>query len=463
MENTKNIVISALVAGFIVGCGGSSSSDTNSTSDTNSSVSQDTNTTTSNQPSDGNGTAPDMNGTPPDMNGTGSNGSGSNATSTVSDSGYSQSSGTTTRSNETYSATNSDENAVKVTGGTFTMNSATITKTGDTTDTDGSSFYGINTAILATNGGTINMNGGTITTNAVGANAIVAYGGTVNVSDVTMQCTQNLSRGIHATGGGTITASDLNITTAGNNSSVIALDRGGGTVTVTGGTYKASGTDSAVLYSTGNLTVNNIVGTSSKGEIGVIEGDNHITINDSNITSGADSTSRGMMILQSGSGDSEGTNGAINVNGGNLVLTGDNTPFVEIVTNVTGTVTLNGAKTTIPSGILMKVDYNTRWDTNGATGILILSGSGTVYEGNIVADSYSTAQATVNQGVVWKGAYNLTNSAKSTSLVIDGGTWTLTGNSYVDSITLKNSAIINKSGYTLTAKSTTNTSGTIND
>lgn len=394
-------------------------------------------------------------------------GGGTNDTTTTStDMGkYYQSSGTVTSSNKTYSSTVSDSNAVNVSGGTFTMTDCKVTKLGgDTKNSDNSSFYGINAAILASNKATVTMTGGTITTNAVGSNAVVAYGGTVNISDVTINCSQNLSRGIHATGGGTINASNLTITTAGSNSSVIASDRGGGTVTVNGGTYTTTGTDCAVIYSTGNLTVNGITGSSAKGEIGVIEGDNTITINNSNITSGAGEASRGMMILQSGSGDAgSGINGVITVTGGTLATTGASTPFIEIVTNVMGKVTLDGVKTTIPSGILMKVDYNTRWSTKGATGILILSGSGTSYSGNIVTDSYSSAQLTVNSGVIWTGAYNNANTAKTTTITLSGGTWNLNADSFVGTINLTNGATINKNGHSLSYATLNNTSGTIND
>ncbi len=377
---------------------------------------------------------------------------------------YSQSSGDNSVSGITYYSTTSDENAVMVSGGSFTMTDCIVTKTGDTEDSDGSSFYGTNAAILSSDDGTITMEGGTITTDCIGANGIVAYAGTVNVSDVTISCSQNLSRGIHATGGGTITATDLTITTEGSNSSIIALDKGGGTVTVTGGTYTTTGSDCAVLYSTGELTVNNITGSSSQGEIGVIEGDNYITINNSSITSGAGSSSRGMMILQSGSGDAgTGLNGVIDVYKGSLILTGESTSLIEIVTNVTGTVTLDSVSTTIPSGILMTVDYNTRWETYGATGILNLSGDEMSYTGDIVVDSYSSSEVTVDDGVIWYGAYDNDNTASSTTLAIDGGIWNLTGDSYIDSITLTNEATINKNGYSLTYSTLTDTSGTIND
>ena len=352
---------------------------------------------------------------------------------------YSQSSGTNSSANASYSSSSTNENAVKVSGGTFTMTNCTISKTGATTDTDGSSFYGTNAAILASNNGKIEMSGGTITTNAIGANAIVAYGGAVAVSDVVMTCSQNLSRGIHATGGGTITASNLTITTSGNNSSVIATDRGGGTVTVTGGTYSCSGTDCAVIYSTGDITVNNITGASAIGEMGVIEGSNSITINNSDMTSGAASSSRGLFLMQSFSGDAgQGSKSFINVSGGSLTMTDDKTPLIEVATVVTGTVTLDSVTTTIPSGILMFVDYNTRWDTYGATGVLILSGDGYTYSGNIVVDSYSNAEVTVNDGVTWEGAYDNENTGISTSLTIDGGSWDVTADSYIDEVVINN-------------------------
>jgi hypothetical protein len=341
------------------------------------------------------------------------------------------------------------------------MTTCTVKKTGgDTSDSDGSSFYGTNAAILASGTGTVNMDGGTITTSAKGANGVVAYGGTVNISDVTINCSSNLSRGIHATGGGTITASNLTITTAGNNSSVIASDRGGGTVTVNGGTYTTTGGDCAVIYSTGTISVTDIEGSSSQGEIGVIEGSNVINITDSDISSG--SSSRGLMILQSGSGDSEGYDGEINVTGGSLTTTDSDAPLIEITTSTTGTVTLSDVTLSIASGVLMTVDYNTRWSTTSPVAYLILDTDSTAaYEGDITVDSYGTATVTVNSGVTWSGAYDNSNSGKSTTVVVNG-TWTLTGNSYVDSVTIADGAVINCNGYTLSYNSISN-NGTLNE
>lgn len=385
---------------------------------------------------------------------------------------YTLSSGTDSQTSQTYSSTTSDENAVKVSGGTATLTSCTITKSGDTSNSDNSSFYGTNAAVLST-GGTLTLSGGTITTAAKGANAIVAYGGTVIVSDMTMTTTENLSRGIHATGGGKITATNCTITTgnSGNasNCSVIASDKGGGTVTVTGGTYTTTGSDSAVIYSTGTITVNSITGSSSQGEIGVIEGSNYIYINSSTISSGASSSKRGLQILQSGSGDASGYDGYIYATDSTLTLTSD-APFIEICTSVTGTVTLENCTLTIPSETLMLVDYNTRWTTTSPIANLILNKSSTTsanneYTGNVVVDTssesgYSTATVTVADGVTWNGAYDNGNYGKSTTAVING-TWTLTGDSYVDTVTIGSTGIINTGSYTLHYGTLTN-NGTLN-
>ena len=374
---------------------------------------------------------------------------------------YIQSSGTVARESATYSSSVSDESAVKVTGGALTLTDCTVTKSGNTSSSDNSSFYGLNAAVLASGtSSTIYISGGTITTSATGANAIVAYSGIVVVSDAVINCSEQYSRGIHATNGGKIKANNVTATTTGDNSSVIATDKGGGTVEVSVGTFKASGTDAAVIYSTGNISASDITGTSSQGEATVIEGSNSASVSNSTLISG--STKRGILILQSGSGDSSGTTGTFTMTGGSLATSGSSAPLIEVVTNSTGNITLNGVTLSVASGILMKVDYNSSWTTSGATGNLALMGN-TVYTGNVVADSYSTVNISINPETTWNGTFDNDNTAKSGIITLNGGTWTLTGDSNADVITLTNGAIINKNGHTLTYSTLTNTSGTINN
>lgn len=388
--------------------------------------------------------------------GSSTSGGSSYSIGSTSSTGYSQSSGTNSVSGQTYTSTGSDENAVQVTGGTFTMTDCTITKTGDySASSDNTSFYGVNSAVYVGSTSaatTLTMTGGTITTNAKGANAAFAYGyGVLNISDVTIRNSANLSRGIHATGGGTIVASNLDIVTEGSNSSVVATDRGGGTVTVDGGSYVTTGTDCAILYSTGTVSASNATGSSAKGEVGVIEGDNTINITNCNFSSG--SSSRGLMILQSGSGDSEGYDGAINITNSTITLTDSSAPLCEIPTNITGTLTLDNTSLTVPSGVLMYVDYNTRWSTYGGTGNLVLKNGS--YTGAVNADQYGTATVSVASTATWTGSIDNSNVASSTTATVEG-VWILDADSYVDNLTIASGATVYTNGYSLNYGSLTN-------
>lgn len=364
-------------------------------------------------------------------------------------------------SDQTFVSATADESAVKVTNGTLTLTNCTITKTGNTTSSDNSSFYGQNAAVLSSGSNSfITISGGSINTAATGANATVAYGGTITITDVTITCSGNLSRGIHATNGGTINATNLTATTYGANSSVIATDRGGGTVNVIGGNFQVSGADAAVIYSTGTITATGITGVSALGEAAVVEGSNYATINNCDLTAG--SSLRGILMLQSGSGDAQGIVGNLSVKGGTMNVTGTDAPLVEVVTNSTGNVTLDGVSVTTASGVLMKADYNTRWTTSGATGNLTLQGT-IAYTGNIEADTSGTVTVTVNTGTSWNGAFDEANTAKASAVTVSGGVWNLTANSFVDTIHLTDNATINKNGFTLTYVTLNNESGTINE
>lgn len=370
-------------------------------------------------------------------------------------------------SNETISTTTSDYNVVQVTSGNLTLNNCTITKSGDTNSNDGdaTSFYGINSAVYAKGlnaTSVITINGGTITTNSQGSNAVFAWrGATINVNDVTIVNQKSVSRGLHATYEGIINATNVNITTQSETSSTIATDRGGGTVTVTGGSATAQGNNSAVLYSTGTITANDLTGISEQGEIAVVEGDNYVYINDCDMTSG--SSKRALMMLQSGSGDASGDNAAITITSSTLTVTGSSTPLCEVPTKNVGTLTLTDVTLSIASGELMYVDYNTQWTTHGGTGNLILqtTQSSWSYTGNVDADSYSNSTVTVGNNVIWNGTNDNDNDALSSAVTVNSnGTWNLTADAYVD--VLVNNGEINKCGYNLTYGSLSG-NGTINE
>ena len=339
---------------------------------------------------------------------------------------YTHSSGTATITSD-YSSSTQYYNVIQCTGGTLTMNGCTITKSGDGSQGDNSSFYGNNSSIYAgaasssnyqsttaASGAKIVINNVTVNGSAQGANAVIATNGaTIEIDGITIVNTNSVSRGLHATYGGIITASNVDITTNEATSSTIATDRGGGTVTVNGGKATANGSKSAVIYSTGTMSATDLVGKSAKGEIAVIEGDNSITMTNCTMTSG--SSERGLLMMQSGSGDASGVNPVMTITGTSLTMTDSSAPLLEVATCVTATCTLDNCTVTVPSGVLMYVMADSQWSTSGAVGNLILA-NGT-YTGTVKYDSGYTANVTVNSGATW-----VLNANTSICKLVNNGT-----------------------------------------
>jgi len=368
-----------------------------------------------------------------------------------------------TKSGETLTTSTSDYNVVQVTKGTLSLTDCTITKTGDYSSSysgDDTSFYGTNSAVYASgSGATVNMTGGTVTTDAKGANAVFATNGaTINVSGITIDNTKSVSRGLHCTGGGIINATNVNITTRSETSSTVATDRGGGTVTVRGGTITAKGNKSAVLYSTGTISVDGITGLSEKGPMATVEGANTVIIENSTMQS--DAEARGILLHQSNSGDAEGTKPVCNITNSTLTTSNSSAPLA-FVTNVTGTLTLTDVTLSVASNKLMTVEYYKRGENSTGHLVLKTTKNSWAYTGDVDADTKNSLAVTVGANVTWNGAADADNNAKSAIVTIESGAvWNLTGNSYVS--TLTNNGTVNKNGYALTVGSSSG-SGTINE
>jgi len=377
---------------------------------------------------------------------------------------YSLSDGSTvSKTSETLSTSTSDYNVVQVTKGTLKMTDCSVTKEGDYSSSysgDDTSFYGTNSAVYASGSSAfINMSGGTVTTNAKGANAIFATdGATITVSDVTIDNSKTVSRGLHCTGGGTINATNVNITTRSETSSTIATDRGGGTVTVTGGNITAKGSKSSVIYSTGTITVDGITGLSEKGPMATVEGGNTVIIKNSQMTSNAEA--RGILLHQSNSGDAEGTKPVCTITNSSLTTTNSSAPLC-FVTNVSGTLTLTDVTLSVASGKLMSVEYYKRGENSIGHLVLNTTQSSWTYTGDVDADNVNNVAVTVGSNVTWNGAVDTDNDAKSSTVTVEsGGVWNLTANTTVT--TLINNGVICCNGYTLSYTSKSGT-GTISE
>ena len=166
---------------------------------------------------------------------------GGNSSNVASYSGSNVISSSSIFENKMYSSSTGGQNVLLVSGGTSILNNCTVNKTGNSND-ENSDFYGTNAAILVYNGATLNINGGTVSTNGSHANGIFSCGtGIINISNTTIKTSSNNSGGLMVTGGGTLNATNLTVETLGNSSAAIRSDRGGGILTITGGSYSTSG------------------------------------------------------------------------------------------------------------------------------------------------------------------------------------------------------------------------------
>ena len=368
-----------------------------------------------------------------------------------------------------YTSTTKDENTISVSGDvSSTLSNITVNKTGDSDGGDNTSFYGTNSAIIAKDGANLTIKNATITTDATGANGVFSYGGsattnnsssdgtTVNISDSKITTNKDNSGGIMTTGGGVMNATNLTITTAGTSSAAIRSDRGGGTVTVNKGTYKTTGKGSPAIYSTADITVKNatLIATASEGV--VIEGKNSVTLENVELTdtnnelNGRSTTYKNIFLYQSMSGDAADGE-AVFTSKNSTIITNKGDSFY--VTNTTATINLENNKITNndSEGNFLRIQKDS-WGSSGKNGgVVTLNLTNQEVNGNIVVDSLSKLTMNLTNKSSFKGSINNSNEGEVELTLDKTSTITLTGDTYVKSLTNadKTNSNINLNGHKL--------------
>ena len=332
--------------------------------------------------------------------------------------------------------TTSDQNSfIGKNKATITIDSSVFDKTGNTTNDDNSNFRGQNAVVLGIEGSQTSIKNSNITSNSIGSNAVFATGegSVINVENTNIHTKGDSSRGLDATYKGTVNGKNLTITTEGAHSATLATDRGEGTITAEAAKLTTSGTGSPVIYSTGNITANNVNGVANKSEIGVVEGKNSITLTNSNVTGYHDN---GFMLYQSFSGDAE--SGIARLKAENNTLTTHGTGAFIYVNNTTAEADLTGNTILMPNTTtLVKAAADSRWGKDGENGgHLTLRATNQALSGNILADSISTIALDMTNGSSLVGSINTDNTAKEVTVKLSkDSSWTLTGDSYIKSLT----------------------------
>ena len=366
-----------------------------------------------------------------------------------------------------FETSTADESVFKVSeSGNLTLDGAEVYKKGgDSSNTGNSEFYGVNAGILTTSGSTTTIKNSIITTDAKGSNAVFATGedAKVYVSDTTITTTgESSSRGLDATYGGYIEADNVTITTQGGSCATLATDRGEGTVIARNSKLTTNGSGSPVIYSTGEITLEDSEGIAKGAQIAVVEGKNIATITNSNVTASGkgnrnDIDKCGIMIYQSMSGDASEGVGTLNATNSTLEIDEDSdyyktAPFF-FITNTDAIINLENNTIKYGSNILVSIKGTDEWGKSGNNGgNVTLNATNQKLIGNIVADNLSTIEINLAENSFLEGTINGENTAKEVTLKLDKSSkLVLTGDCYISSFEDADSSYsnIDFNGYTL--------------
>ena len=287
-----------------------------------------------------------------------------------------------------------------------------------------------------------------------------------NIENVEITTYSDKSRGLDATYNGIINAKNVVINTNGQSCAALATDRGEGEVHVTNselntGVSKESGRGSPIIYSTGNITVANSVGTAYVSQIACIEGKNSIELSNCDLSAAAGGNRQdngeyvdlgGVFIYQSMSGDADVGTSTFTAKDSVLSILSDSDYYESApmfhVTNTKAIINLEKTELNFGSGTLLDVSGQNQWGTVGSNGgELTFNAKDETLDGNIIVDSISSLNMTLSS-TSYVGTINPSDDFGQTDVVIKSGSdWTLDGDSHISS--LENNGEINYNGHTL--------------
>jgi hypothetical protein len=330
-----------------------------------------------------------------------------------------------------YSSDAKDVSAIYVkSGGDLTLTDPVVTTTGDTSSDDNSSAFGLNAAVLAGKGGKIKITGGSVTTSGAGANGLFAAGSSASISasKTKITTTGDGAHGVMASANGTLKIDTVEVSTTGAHAAAIATDRGGGSITVTGGNFNTSGDKSPAVYSTGTIRISGAVLIATGAEAVVVEGHNSVVLSDTKLTS---QKSRGVMIYQSGTGDGQ-SGSTVNFAMKNGSLTVSEGPMFH-VTNTTATVYTTGVTFNSSNGAATGPIISAaagQWGKSGSNGgNLNFTADREILNGDVTADEISSITLKLTDRTT------LTGTIKNAAVSLDSSSiWTVTAESTITAL-----------------------------
>lgn len=336
---------------------------------------------------------------------------------------------------------------------TYTGEDLNLTKeSGETTDKESSIYYGLNSAVIVKDGSSMELIDSDITTNVSYSSAFFLTGlnGTAKLDNINISTNKEYSSGLVSSDYGSITALDLDITTKGDNSTSLKSITSNSEINIEDSYLYTEGLYSPLIYSSGKIILTNTDGTALNSNIATIEGSNSITLTDSKLTTenitNIDNTA-GIYIYneQSKSISADYTNATFTSTSSRLTIKEtDNYESIPMfyVTNIKATINITDTELDYSNNILLKVvGNNTYGDIGNNGGEVTFTATDQEIKGNIEIDDISKVRFNLNNSH-YEGQINGNNLSKEVDITFDKtSTWTLTGDSYINTLTIQNGKI----------------------
>lgn len=369
------------------------------------------------------------------------------------------------RESASFEGSGEDESAVLAVNGAFvTLKNAVIQKSGGTSSLAQSLLYGLNAAVNASGSSSLNLEGAEIASDGEGAAALFATGerSSVMISDSELQTSENYAPGVSVSRSGSAVLADTNVSTSGDGSGALCSLTEYAVLTAQGGSLKTLGSHSPLLLAEGSLTAEQVNGDAANSPILTLYSRlaGEISLSDCSFTSegecgvliqGFNADSETQTETESGQEGTAGNNtqAQLSVLGGMLSLNSDG-PMI-LAQGARALVRLEEAEITGTSNTLLRAE--SLGDENGAnTGANVtVEAARQELAGDIVCDSGSTAQLSLELGSRYEGAVDSAGQGAVSVSLSEDSTWIVTGDSYVQGFSDEDADLSNiqDQGYTI--------------
>ena len=360
-------------------------------------------------------------------------------------------------SKKTYYSEKADENALRVENAAIAgVDGASIEKrAGDATSLDNALQYGLNAAVLARANAQLLLLNSDVAASALGAGGVFAYGGRAQLDHSVVRATGASSFALAASGGGSVSTRESNLSTQG--AAAPALVAGtGGELFLEGGMAATGGEASPAVVARGSVTASNATLRANNSEAIAIDGGS-VTLSDCAVSgrmpdaalAGAKLSPYCVALYQSG-----GASGALSAfsmtRGALSAIRGD----LFFATNTGASIYLEGVSLSLAEGrALLRVsgnDGSRGWGEAGKNGAdcAVIAKDQQLF-GDVVVDALSSVSLTLRGTTAYTGTVNTANTARAAKVILeDGAAWTLTGNAYLTAFTGRVGGIVTN-GYTV--------------